>query len=243
MLRDTSRDNAPGPPPIHTDSIKDALAMLARASEYANDADCSAWDFAIEIHRLLAVGVNECDLRWLACKGYTEHACEVTNRNAKSREFTYEGDLTLCESSCFVLTDAGARMAVNYELVCANPALEETALEETALEETVLVEVTEPCTSKPIWNRDRRELMYRGKLVKRFRLPSPNQELVLLSFQEDGWPSRIDDPLPPVFEKDVKRRLRDTINSLNRYQKSTGLRFAGDGTGEGVIWEDANGEA
>jgi hypothetical protein len=35
-------------------------------------------------------------------------------------------------------------------------------------------------------------------VVKEFKLPAPNQETILTAFQEEGWPPRIDDPLPPV---------------------------------------------
>lgn len=48
---------------------------------------------------------------------------------------------------------------------------------------------------------------------------------------------RIDDPLPPVFDIEPKRRLHDTIKSLNRHQKNRLIRFKGDGTGQGIRWE------
>ena len=64
-----------------------------------------------------------------------------------------------------------------------------------------------------------------------------NQEAILAAFQEDGWPARIDDPLPPVAETDPKRRLSDTIKCLNRKQQNALVRFSGDGTGEGVLWD------
>src|SRR5437867_1146615 len=76
-----------------------------------------------------------------------------------------------------------------------------------------------------------------GELVKVFKLPSPMQEAILMAFEEEHWPPRIDDPLPmhPVLLP--KRRLHDTIKSLNRNQKSCLIRFMGDGTGEGIRWE------
>ena len=74
-------------------------------------------------------------------------------------------------------------------------------------------------------------------LVKQFKLPSPNQETVLMAFQEEGWPPRIDDPLPPHPELDPKRRLHDTIKCLNHNQQNRLIQFHGDGTGEGVLWE------
>ena len=43
--------------------------------------------------------------------------------------------------------------------------------------------------------------------------------------------------MPPDGEVHTKRRLHDTINSLNRCQKHSMIRFIGDGTGEGIRWE------
>lgn len=74
-------------------------------------------------------------------------------------------------------------------------------------------------------------------MVKQFRLPAPNQETILTAFQEESWPVRIDDPLPPKAEIDPKERLHNTIKALNRNQKQRRLKIKGDGTGEGVMWE------
>ena len=75
-----------------------------------------------------------------------------------------------------------------------------------------------------------------GVLVKRFRAPAPNQQLVLEAFEEEGWPPRVDDPLPMHSERAPKRALHDTIHSLNARQHNPLLRFSGDGSGEGVRW-------
>jgi hypothetical protein len=95
------------------------------------------------------------------------------------------------------------------------------------------------------WDPEVRKLLLNGRLVKRFKWPAINQEAVLNAFQEEGWPSRIDDPLPPQPDQDSKRRLSDTIKCLNRKQTNPLIHFRGDGTGEGVVWElakpDANG--
>ena len=74
-------------------------------------------------------------------------------------------------------------------------------------------------------------------LVKQFKWTAENQEAILCVFEEEGWPARIDDPLPPQAEQDSKRRLSDTIKCLNRKQANPILHFRGDGTGEGIIWE------
>ena len=58
-----------------------------------------------------------------------------------------------------------------------------------------------------------------------------------MAFEEDGWPARIDDPLPPAKKIDAKQRLHDTIKNLNRNQKQRLIRFMGDGTGQGVRWK------
>ena len=77
-------------------------------------------------------------------------------------------------------------------------------------------------------------------VVKRFRVPAANQEAILAVFEEEHWPARIDDPLPPHREQSPKRRLQETIKSLNRNQKKSMIRFLGDGSGQGVLWEFSN---
>lgn len=68
-------------------------------------------------------------------------------------------------------------------------------------------------------------------------LIAPDQERILAVFQEESWPDRIDDPLPPVPGITPKRRLHSTIQCLNRNQKTHLLQFHGDGCGCGVRWE------
>jgi hypothetical protein len=89
----------------------------------------------------------------------------------------------------------------------------------------------------PNWNDDYRELRLRGLLVKRFRQTAKNQVLICRAFQEQNWPHRIDDPLPPTEGIDSRRRLNDTIKSLNRHQINRLIHFMGDGTGTGICWE------
>ena len=77
----------------------------------------------------------------------------------------------------------------------------------------------------------------RHLIVKQFKHEAPNQELLLVSFEELNWEQRIDDPLPRHPGKDPKQRLHDTIKKLNRGQFNPLIRFFGDGTGRGVCWE------
>jgi hypothetical protein len=91
----------------------------------------------------------------------------------------------------------------------------------------------------PVWDPDRQELRLGSTVVKQFKVPAINQEIVLASFQEEGWPVRIDDPLPPQAGFEPKRRLHETITSLNRNQKRRLISFHGDGSGQGVRWQPA----
>lgn len=73
--------------------------------------------------------------------------------------------------------------------------------------------------------------------MKCFLVPAPIQEAILAAFQEEGWPPRIDDPLPGRAEQDPKRRLNNAIKKLNGCRLARVIRFSGDGTGEGVKWK------
>jgi hypothetical protein len=89
----------------------------------------------------------------------------------------------------------------------------------------------------PRWDEQFRELRWQGELVKQFRLPAPNQEAILAALEEEGWPIRIDDPLPHLPDLDPQQRLHDTIKKLNLHQHRRLIRFRGDGTGKGIRWE------
>ena len=90
--------------------------------------------------------------------------------------------------------------------------------------------------ARPHWNPVTRVLSLGDRIVKQFRVPAHNQEAVLSAFQEEGWPHRIDDPLPYRAGVRAKYRLHFTIGRLNQSEKDRLIRFFGDGTGEGVCW-------
>jgi hypothetical protein len=214
---------------------REALALLLEAYHFAQEVNRNVWEFAVEASLLRAFGLTVNDFRWLVCKGYVEHAREVTRLGEMGRQFRANGELVFSKRTCFVLTEAGV------EFLCReDPAMQLASL--AAPEPTPKImasseHVNGAALHKPTWDCDRRELRFVGSLVKQFKLPSPNQEHILMAFEEDGWPPRIDDPLPPHPEAEPKQRLRETIRSLNRNQKERLVRFKGDGTGEGVLWE------
>ena len=87
-----------------------ALKELARAAAYAQEADCSPWDFAVEIETLTHAGLTTSDLRWLVTKGYLEHAYEITSDGDAQRRFQPCPHLAFGKRTCFVLTDRGTRL-------------------------------------------------------------------------------------------------------------------------------------
>lgn len=215
-----------------------ALEMLLESAAFAEDLGRDLWDFALEIETLRYGGIVHSDLRWLVCKGYLEKATEVLSSSQEVRCFERGGALVFTQASCFVITEAGKLFVQQMSEPISGPA---------ALECSGSVNghawpqaMTAPAVAnalRPCWDRDRQELRLGSVVVKQFKVPARNQEMVLAVFHEEGWPVRIDDPLPPHPPLEPKRRLHDTINSLNRNQKTPLLRFLGDGAGQGVRWE------
>jgi hypothetical protein len=209
--------------------VQAALRLLLEAHEYARDVQCSSWDFGVEISILERAGSTNSDLRWLLCKGFAEHATESRSSRTDRRRFRPTTQrLAFSAQSVFILTAAGAAFA--RELLAKQTA--------SSLHSNSALDVAQNGAARhiPYWDRARRELSFGGSLVKRFKLPSPNQEAILQAFEEEQWPCRIDDPLPPHREHDAKQRLHDTIKNLNRRHVTQAIRFLGDGSGQGIRW-------
>jgi hypothetical protein len=237
------------PPAVDTSLLPTAafqagLSELLKACDYAHQIRRAAWDFAVEISQLRAAGMTDSDFRWLVCMGYVEHAREITRLEEDGREFRPTGNLSFSKRTCFVLTSLGhsfARSLLDGSIPIAVPPFACEGPTRYAGPDCLPLAGGDPAVEKsgrvPHWNADRRELCWGGHVVKQFASPAVNQETILGAFEEDGWPSRIDDPLPPHPGHDQKHRLHDTIKCLNRGQVNHLLRFRGDGTGEGILWE------
>jgi hypothetical protein len=211
--------------------MRAALVLLLQAHDFAHQLNREDWDLALEISSLRDVGLTPNDLRWLVCMGLVEHAQEIRPQPGMSRNFRANGILTFPARTCFILSEAGVKFARSRG--CEKPAERHVRPSDIVLRNGH----NGAHRPAPQWDCDRRELRVGVQLVKQFRLPSPNQETILTAFQEESWPPRIDDPLPQRPDHDAKQRLHDTIRSLNRNQKYRLVRFKGDGTGEGVLWE------
>lgn len=90
---------------------------------------------------------------------------------------------------------------------------------------------------KPVWNRDRCELMLDGEVICRFggRSRAKNATRILDDFQDLGWPEFIVDPIQGGKNAG---RLNQAIYTLN--QKQDVIRFHANGSGDGIWREFTN---
>jgi hypothetical protein len=189
--------------------------MLKAARERAEAAGRDRWEFAVEIDELMTTGIDHAGLRWFITQGLVEHARELLDPGAEIRRFAPLTNLSFPEGTCFAIMPAGLSLA------------EQLAADDLR---------TRLSATTPVWDPERRQLSWAGIVVKRFRARAENQERILNAFQEEGWPGRVDDPLPPTHTADSQARLRDAIRRLNDCQSRRMIRFSGDGTGTGVCW-------
>jgi hypothetical protein len=204
--------------------------LLWRASRYAHELHRPQWDFAVQWSELRRTGLAQCDLRWLACKGYIQQDAAGFKPCGGERSSTRSTAKRVSDRSSFVLTARGTALAQALLLRWAESGNESASS---------LSIIPHAALSAPIpcWDRQRRELRIGPSIVKRFFVPAENQEAILAAFEEEAWPAHIDDPLSPVPGIDPKRRLHSTIQCLNRNQQAKLLHFHGDGYGRGVRWE------
>jgi hypothetical protein len=195
------------------------LRLLTDAYRYSLDLETNPDEFAVELRLLCAVDLTVIDLRWLQRKGFVRHLVEELPPLPTGRLFDAAEGLSFSDRSCFVLTKSGMELVQEMALA---PDLTQVGVEGP---------------KSPRWDVSRRELLWGGTLVKKFRVPAPNQELILDVLEEEGWPCRIDDPLRLVNGVEPKRRLHDTIVALNRHHIQPIVRFSGDGTGQGLLWK------
>lgn len=137
--------------------------------------------------------------------------------------------LRLLSGSFFTLTEAGEAFA-NTLLAVSRTPVDANALRATWEDYC-------PPRLAPHFERESRVLRWGCQVLKRFRQPSANQELILLAAEELKWPEWFDDPLPRRPGTNPKVRLHNTIKDLNRRQTPHLVHFKGDGTGTRLGWE------
>ncbi len=209
--------------------VRPAFEALLRATELADECSADRWQFATTIQEIENFGATLADVRWLMLRGFAEHAKEVTVPGAKRRDFLPLPLTAFPPDTCLVLTNHGAE--------AIRAALEELKSEIPPAAPPHAAGETTDAALIPRWNPELCELTYSGQLIKRYRVPAHNQKLVLDTFEELRWICCIDDPLPPEGDLDPKRRLADTIKSLNRGQFARLIKFYGNGEGQQVCWK------
>jgi hypothetical protein len=209
------------------DRLATALQLLLAADAAAESSKRDRWQFAVETQEFVDAGVLKTDLRWLVSMGYAEHGQERTRKSSRRRSFRRLTSLSFPPNTCFVISNKGRRWAgraTSGERPSAaaspNPPLNGGSR----------------ASDHPRWDAELRQLRFNGAIIKQFRVPAPNQETILAALEEEGWPQRIDDPLPQSAEVNPRSRLHETIRALNRHQANPLLYFRGDGTGKGVLW-------
>lgn len=230
-------------------SRSDGMQLLRDAWECASEIEQDPWQLAIEIDSLHRAGLTNTDLRWLLSRELTQHAAEITRRTDARRRFAKLRSLALADNHCFVLTGAGYRFAdvhrepaehgVDAMIDSSNDSPPGDANSDATAEHPAGQVAAEQSRSSnvPTWDGDLHEMWFGGRMIKRFVRPAPAQELILSVFQEEGWPSGIDDPLPAKSCQDPKRRLHYTVQNLNRGQKPQRLHFFINGNGQIVRWQ------
>jgi hypothetical protein len=216
-----------------------AYRLLLAAYEYGRDANVDPWQFAVETDELRERGAASVDLRWLIATGLAEHRRETTIPGDPERSFRNLPRTGLPRRTSIALTERGAarlaalmreKLEKSRSLGSSGAATDGMPVGEEA--KPLLAEAP-----RPVWDQQRRELRFCEQVVKHFRVPAPNQEIILQAFQEENWPHCVDDPLPPQDNLPIKSRLLATIKSLNRSQVKPLILFHGNGNGVQVYWE------
>jgi hypothetical protein len=223
-------------PVVLKEALRGGLSLLWRGFEYARDLDAKTWEFAVDCNALYQAGMSAIDLRWLIARGYIQSAPNSVPSGGQApfadKRLSFES-----HKVSFILTNLGVELAsevLSPKVKSHLPIPSERAMISPAAGCTTVA----PSLAKPTptWDRDRKELRCGESVIKRFRWAAVNQETILMAYEEEGWPIRIDDPLPQKLNHDPKSRLHDTIKCLNRNHEKRLIHFSGDGTGEGVLW-------
>lgn len=216
------------------------LMLLRDAWNGASTVSLDVWQFALEGTALREAGLTATELRLLLARGLVERRREVTRVSDRRRRFREVGSLTLSESDCYVLSEAGHQLlsggtpepngaSTDYVLQFVQTERRSSAVE--AAGAAVVV------SAVPQWDARHRELRIGRDVIKRLSHAAPSQELILSVFQEEGWPAEIDDPLPQKSRLDAKRRLRQTAKNLNRAQRPVRLLFVVNPDGQSIRWQ------
>jgi len=174
-------------------------------------------------------GIEDHLLIWMLYQDHIEHFRPAAAFLDHGEAGTVVNSLLLTPSSSFALTEVGNAYAEWFLTQALVPTEEEAR--EAARDELLLGDLL------PTYDQENRVFCWGRHVLKCFRQPSANQELILCAAEELSWAKWFDDPLPARHGKRAKPRLHDTIKDLNRRQMPHMIHFKGDGTGTRVGWE------
>jgi len=203
------------------------VERLYLGAKLAADCGCERKEFSIFWDELSQMDLRREELKWLLLKNVLEEIECVFDPQESDSFRANSSRLTL--GTMYMITDLGIELVEQ----CLSAEKVRRAEFDFAHRQTA----PDQSDQQPSWDIERHELRCGGKVVKKFKWRASNQETILSAFEEEGWPAHIDDPLPQAPGIDPRRRLADAIKSLNRHQKVSLVRFCGDGTGQGVLWE------
>ncbi|MEM7785375.1 MAG: hypothetical protein AAF939_03815 [Planctomycetota bacterium] len=228
--------------------LQPALILLRDAHHYAMRTGKDVWQFATELEELQSQGLTTTDLRWLISTGIVLHGIELSTFRDPYRKFEKCDNLFFSTRSCFVLSEKGLiSLETTSQFQQKNPEDSFNGELRSEIDNKAERKLSDGQSSDskpdggesivPEWDHEKRVLMFQGEVVKRFKWPAVNQELVVNAFHEQGWPEMIHDPIPPIGDVKPKNRLHDTIKCLNRNRVSKSIKFHGNGDGTGVLWK------
>ena len=219
-LTDEEIDSLLADVPRPINGVFDSLSHLRNAKDTALKCDKNPDLFAVSLNEMSDRGLVSYQLQWLTHNHFIVRCLNLPS----GVETVFESNGAIRSEDAYVLTQNGDRLLDKLQLKLLQERRSHLNHKTTIV-------------GKPIYNSEKHLLIFDEKVVKRFRWAASNQERVLMAFEEENWPRRIDDPLLPDPNICPKRRLHDTIKCLNRRQENKLVRFRGDGTGTGVLWE------
>jgi hypothetical protein len=199
--------------------------LAARCEEL--DEGWAAGTRSVPLAWFLSRGIGPPTLLWMLYQGHVDHLQPAGEAGGGLHVLAPVDSVLLGETSAFALSGEGERFAGNF-LGHVFSELEDLLAGWDLLVLGHLV---------PKYEREGRVFSWGNWLLKCFRQPSINQEIILCAAEELGWPAWFDDPLPRVAGLSPKVRLHDALKALNRHQLRCCVRFRGDGTGTRVGWE------
>lgn len=211
--------------------MQPGLAILLQAFDFARETSSNSWDFAVELPVLFGVGMSRNELRWLLAQRFAEHGLELPPGENDRRAVRIVKSFQFHNDSCLILTVAGADFVRK-----AGPEFQSHESANPHFEQSNALGSHGDHHANPVWDRESRQVTYRGVTCIELIRAADNLETVLQAFEKAGWRPQIRDPFPPDKSGNRKRRLHNTINALNRCQTAPLIHFSSADSGRAIRW-------